>query len=93
MPDPQFVVGPQVHPELLGSSEIPGEPDRGVRADTPLAVHDLVDPSRRNPDGDSDLVLGDSEPLDEIPHEDLAGMDRFDHVLASFAHCDHVANA
>jgi hypothetical protein len=39
-------------------------------------VHDLIDPPRRNIDRHRELILGDAEPLDEVLHQDLAGMDR-----------------
>jgi hypothetical protein len=40
----------QVDPEALAGAEEPRESQRGVRADSTLAVDDLVDPPRRNAD-------------------------------------------
>ena len=48
---PQFVVHLEIHPELGGSTEVPGEPDCHAGCDPALAVHDLVDPARRHPNG------------------------------------------
>ena len=48
---PQFVVHLEIHPELDGRTEVPGEPDGRAGCDPALAVHDLVDPARRHPDG------------------------------------------
>ena len=51
---PQFVVHLEIHPELGGSTEVPGEPDGRAGCDPALAVHDLVDPARRHPDSDGE---------------------------------------
>jgi len=48
--DLQVIPGLQVDPEPLRGAEEPGQPQRRVRADAALAVHDLVDPPGRDPD-------------------------------------------
>jgi len=50
--DLKVVAALEVHPEALGGSEVPCQAQRGVGADTPLAVHDFVDPARRYVNGD-----------------------------------------
>ena len=57
----EVVAGLQVHPEPFGGAEVACEPEGGIGADATLAVHDLVDASRRHPDGNGEAVLGDAE--------------------------------
>jgi integrase len=38
----------QVEPEALRRAEVPRQAQRGVGADRPLAMHDLIDPARRD---------------------------------------------
>ena len=73
----------EIHPELGGSTEVPGEPDGRAGCDPALAVHDLVDPARRHPDGGGEAALRDPEALDEVLHEDLSRVDRLDEVSVS----------
>ncbi len=42
------------------------------------AVHDLVDPARRDADGHGESVLGDSHRLKELLQQDLPRVDRRD---------------
>ncbi|NYI93196.1 hypothetical protein HNR02_006571 [Amycolatopsis endophytica] len=74
----QVVPGLEAHPELVGRAEEPGQPQRGVRGDGALAVHDLVDPARRYVDEHGQLVLRDAERGEELLKEDLARVDRFE---------------
>src|SRR5699024_10492904 len=69
----------QVDPELSGRTELLRQPQRGVRGDCALSVHNLVDLSRRDGDRHGELVLCDPEAL----HEDLTWVDRFDPVNGS----------
>ena len=73
----------QVDPELGRSTEVLRETQRGVRRDASLAVHDLVDPPRRDTDGHGELVLRDAEALDEILHEDFTRVNGLDLVSGS----------
>lgn len=77
---PQFILRLQVHPEFLGCPEVPGQPNRSICGDSALALHNLVDPTRQYADRHGDLVLGDSETLDEVHHKDLAWANGLDQV-------------
>jgi hypothetical protein len=80
--DLEVVARLQVHPEPLGSSEETSQPKRGIGADPPLAVHDLVDPPRRHRDRARQLVLAELQRLEELRKEDLARVHRWhDHVV------------
>lgn len=72
----QLVAALQVHPELRGSSKVLRKAQRSVCRDAPLAVHNLVDLTRRHSDRHGELVLSDPEALDEVLHQDLSRMDR-----------------
>jgi hypothetical protein len=56
--DFEVVASLEVEPESFGGPEAPSEPQRGVGADAPLAVNDLVDPSRRNSDRHRQRLMG-----------------------------------
>src|SRR5215831_11085392 len=72
----QVIAGLQVDPEPLGGTEEPGQPQRRVGADPPLAVHDLVDPPGRNPDLLRHLVLAHPQRLEELFQQDLTRVHR-----------------
>src|SRR5690625_3132782 len=79
----ELIAALQVDPELRRRPEVPRQPQRGVRRDPSLTVHDLVDPPRRHTDRHGELVLSDPEALDEVLHEDLTWVDRGDLVSGS----------
>lgn len=58
--DLEFVASLKIEPEPLARSEVLGETQGGVGAHATLAVNDLVDPPRRDPDSDRQAVLGDT---------------------------------
>src|SRR5580658_115832 len=66
--DFQVIAGLQVQPEPLGGAEVPGQPQRGVRSDAPLAVDDLVDPAGRDIDRLGQLILAHAQRREEVPH-------------------------
>src|SRR2546429_7923004 len=72
----QVIPGLQMDPEPLGGAEEAGQPQRRVRADAALAVHDLVDPPGRDPDLLGQLVLAHRKRLEELLQQDLAWMHR-----------------
>lgn len=76
----KLVVRLQVHPELLRRTEVLGQPDRSIRGDATLAVHHLVDATRRHSDRDRQLVLRIPKPLMKSSNQNLAWMDRLDQV-------------
>ena len=66
--DLQVVVRLQVHPELrLHAEELP-EPQGGIRRDSALALHDLVDAPRRHAD-----ALGKALPAEVLAFEEILG--------------------
>jgi S-adenosylmethionine synthetase len=67
----EVVAGLQVQPEPLRGAEVPGQAQRGVRGDAPLAVDDLVDPPGRHVDRLGQLVLADSQRGEELLQQDL----------------------
>src|SRR5690349_3867597 len=73
--DVQVVLILQIEPELGGGAEVLAQAQGRVGSDRALAMHDLVDPARRHANADCKPVLGDLEPLDEVLHQHLAGMD------------------
>src|SRR5699024_306793 len=79
----QLVVALQVDPELRRRPEVPRQPQRGVRSDPSLTVHDLIDPAGWHFDRDGELVLGDPEALDKVLHENLSRVDRGNLVSGS----------
>ena len=72
----EVVAGLQVQPEPLRSAEVPGQAQRGVRGDAPLAVDDLVDPPGRDVDRLGQLVLADSQRGEELLQQDLPRVHR-----------------
>ena len=72
----KLITGLQIEPELSGGSEKFAQTDRGVRRDRPLAVHDFVDPARRDADFPRQSVLGNAQWLQKFNSKYLAGMDR-----------------
>ncbi len=58
----------QVHPELLGGSEVPGKTKRGIRSDSTLSVNNLVDSSGRHTDILRQPILRDAHWLEELLH-------------------------
>lgn len=66
----------QVHPESRGRTEVAGETHGSVGRDPPLPMDDFIDTTGRNTDRDGELVLRNSEPLDEVFHEDFARVNR-----------------
>lgn len=71
----QIETGLEVEPEPIGGSEETPEAQRVVGADPTLAMHDLVDPPRRNPDRRCKHVRGHTQRLEELLQEDLARRD------------------
>jgi len=67
----QVITGLQVQPEPLGSAEVPGQPQRRVRSDAALAVHDLIDPPGRDIDRLGQLVLAHTQRGEELLQQDL----------------------
>lgn len=61
-------------PETGGIAEIPGQPQRGIGGDGALAMDDLVDPSRGNPEVFAKLVLADTQRLEKLLLEYVARM-------------------
>lgn len=45
----ELVVRLEIHPELLGRAEVARQANRRICCDPPLAMHDLVDPTRGTP--------------------------------------------
>jgi S-adenosylmethionine synthetase len=72
----EVVAGLQVQPEPLRGAEVPGQAQRGVRGDAPLAVDDLVDPPGRHVDRLGQLVLADSQRGEELLQQDLPRVHR-----------------
>ena len=66
----------QVHPESRGRTEVARETHCGVRRDSPLPMNNFIDTAGRNTDSDGELVLRNSEALDEVFHEDFARVNR-----------------
>ena len=66
----------QVHPESWGGAKVAGETHGSVGRDPPLPMDDFIDTTGRNTDRDGELVLRNSEPLDEVFHEDFARVNR-----------------
>ena len=66
----------EVHPESRGRTEVARETHCGVRRDSPLPMNNFIDTARRNTDSDGELVLRNSEALDEVFHEDFARVNR-----------------
>src|SRR5699024_7900527 len=79
----ELVVALQIDPELSGRTEVLRQPQRGVRSDPSLTVHDLIDPAGWHFDRDGELVLGDPEALDKVLHENLSRVDRGNLVSGS----------
>src|ERR1700722_17773018 len=72
----QVIAGLQVQPEPLGSAEVPGQPQRGVRGDPALAVHDLVNPPGRDNDRLGQLILAHTQRLEELLEQNLPRVHR-----------------
>ena len=66
----------QVHPEPRGRTEVAGQPHRRISRNPALPVDDFIDTTGRNIDSNGELVLRDSEALDEVLHEDFARVNR-----------------
>jgi hypothetical protein len=75
--DLKVVPSLQVDLKALARAEVLGQPKSGVCTDPTIAVNDLVDAARRDTNRDAHVVLGDSKWLEEVRHQDLAGMDRW----------------
>src|SRR3954452_8158932 len=69
--DLELVPDLKIEPEPLGCAEVLGQPQRGVRRDSPIAVNDLVDPPRGDADVLGDPVLADSHRLEEFLEENF----------------------
>ena len=66
----------QVHPEPRGRTEVAGQPHRRISRNPALPVDDFIDTTGRNTDSNGELVLRDSEALDEVLHEDFTRVNR-----------------
>ena len=66
----------QVHPEPRGRTEVAGETHCSVRCNPALPMDDLIDTTGRNTDSNGELVLRNSEALDEVLHEDFTRVNR-----------------
>lgn len=65
----------EAQPKPARGPEVPGQPHSGVGGDAALAEDDLVDPARRDADLPRQPVLAQTERLEELFEQDLAGMD------------------
>ena len=72
----ELVAHLQVHPEPRGRTEVAGQPHRRISRNPALPVDDFIDTTGRNTDSDGELVLRNSEALDEVFHEDFARVNR-----------------
>ena len=66
----------EVHPESRGRTEVAGQPHRRISRNPALPVDDFIDTAGRNTDSNGELVLRDSEALDEVLHEDFTRVNR-----------------
>ena len=58
--DFQITASLEIEPEPLGQAKVPGQAQRRVRTDGPLALHDLVDAARGNADVLGKPILADA---------------------------------
>ena len=66
----------QVHPEPRGRTEVAGQPHRRISRNPALPMDDFIDTTGRNTDSNGELVLRDSEALNEVLHEDFTRVNR-----------------
>jgi hypothetical protein len=71
----QVVLCLKVQPKPLGGPEVASQSQRRICRDCPRAVHDLVDPARRNIDVLGQAILADPQGRQELLEQDLPGMD------------------
>ena len=71
----EIEVGLKVEPELRGDAKIASETQGSIRRDAPLPVDDFIDSPGRDADVLCQSVLRDAHGLEELFHENLAGMD------------------
>ena len=67
----ELVAHLQIHPESRGRTKVAGQPQRGIGRNSALPVDNCIDTTRRNTDSDGELVLRNSEVLNEVLHEDF----------------------
>ena len=72
----ELVAHLQVHPEPRGRTEVAGQPHRRISRNPALPMDDLIDTTGRNTDSNGELVLRNSEALNEVFHEDFARVNR-----------------
>lgn len=71
--DLQIEPGLEIEPEALGGAEEPGQPERRIGADRPLAVHDLVDATGRHTEALGQAGLREAEGLEQIVRAEGTG--------------------
>ena len=71
----EVVAGLEVQPEAIRGTEITRETESCIRGHRPLAMHDLVDATRRHADVLRQAVLAEVHRLKELREEDLPWMD------------------
>lgn len=82
----QLVVGLEVEPELRAITKILGKAEGGVRGDSALAMHDLIDATRRHADVFREPVFGQAKRLEEFFDQHFAGGDERE----QFGFCVHI---
>ncbi len=73
--DVEIEIGLEPKPELRGRVEVSTQTESGISAHTALAKHDLVDPTRWNPDAQREAVLAEAERLQELLLEHFTRVD------------------
>ena len=66
----------QVHPESRGRTRVAGQSHRCIGHGSALSADDFIDTTRRNTDIDGELVLRNSEALNEVLHKDFTRVNR-----------------
>ena len=72
----ELVAHLQVHLEPRGRTEVAREPHRGIGRNSPLPVNNFIDTTGWNTDSDGELILRNSEALDEVLHENFTRVNR-----------------
>ena len=65
-----------VHPESRGRTRVAGQSHRCIGHGSALSADDFIDTTRRNTDIDGELVLRNSEALNEVLHKDFTRVNR-----------------